>query len=78
MDEKRSSPTPMKREGELKSGAGNGFLPFYTNAFDRVFIAVVILIGVHLLWLRFMEPALPIAVATVISLAIGFVVVRRG
>lgn len=56
----------------------DGFLPFYTNAFDRVFISAVILIGIHLLWLRFMEPGLPIEVATVISLAIGFVVVRRG
>lgn len=66
------------REGEIRSGSREGFLPFYTNAFDRVFIAVVILIGVHLLWLRFMEPALPIELATVISLAIGVVVVRRG
>lgn len=56
----------------------DGFLPFYTNAFDRVFIAVVILIGIHLLWLRFMEPALPIEVATVISLIIGYIVVRKG
>ena len=56
----------------------DGFLPFYTNAFDRVFIGVVILIGIHLLWLRFMEPALPIEAATVISLVIGYIVVRRG
>ena len=56
----------------------DGFLPFYTNAFDRVFISAVILIGIHLLWLRFMEPALPIEAATVISLVIGVVVVRRG
>ncbi len=55
-----------------------GFLPFHTNAFDRVFISVVILIGIHLLWLRFMEAALPIEVATVISLVIGYYVVRRG
>ncbi len=55
-----------------------GFLPIHTNAFDRVFIGVVILIGIHLLWLRFMEPALPIEVATVISLVIGYFVVRRG
>ena len=55
-----------------------GFLPIHTNAFDRVFIGVVILIGIHLLWLRFMEPALPIEVATVISVVIGYVVVRRG
>ena len=58
--------------------ARDGFLPFHTNAFDRVFIGFVILIGIHLLWLRFMEPALPIEVATVISLAVGYVVVRRG
>ena len=69
---------PKKREGENRSRAGDGFLPFYTNAFDRVFISAVILIGIHLLWLRFMEPALPIEAATVISLAIGYVVVRRG
>ena len=55
-----------------------GFLPFHTNAFDRVFIGVMILIGIHLLWLRFVEPALPIGVATVISLATLYYVVRRG
>lgn len=55
-----------------------GFLPIHTNAFDRVFIGAVILIGIHLFWLRFMEPALPIEAATVISLVIGYVVVRRG
>ena len=66
----------MEDQGK-KRGAG-GFLPFHTNAFDRVFIGVVILIGLHLLWLRFMEPTLPIGVATLISLVIGYVVVRRG
>ena len=71
-------PAPKMRKGEFSSRARDGFLPFYTNAFDRVFIAVVILIGVHLLWLRFMEPALPIELATVISLVIGYYVVRRG
>ena len=71
-------PTPIKREGEIRSRARDGFLPFYTNAFDRVFISVVILIGIHLLWLRFMESAFPIVVATVISLVIGYFVVRRG
>ncbi len=65
----------------------DGFLPFYTNAFDRVFIAVVILIAVHLLWLRFMEPqtaaeianrARPVELATLLSFLIGFFVVRYG
>ncbi len=66
----------QKRDNSKKEF--EGFLPFYTNAFDRVFIAAVILIAIHLLWLRFMEPALPIELATVISLVIGFFVVRRG
>lgn len=62
---------------------GEGFLPFHTNAFDRVFIAVVILIGIHLLWLRFMEPPLPeptrnLWAPMLISLATGYVVVRKG
>ncbi len=61
-----------------KSRPRDGFLPFYTNAFDRVFIAVVVLIAVHLLWLRFVEPALPIEVATALSLALGLYILRRG
>ena len=67
------SPANDKRKAEHL-----GFLPFHTNAFDRVFIGVMILIGIHLLWLRFMEPSLPIEVATVVSLVIGYYVVRRG
>ena len=55
-----------------------GFLPFHTNAFDRFFIGAMILIGIHLLWLRFMEPTLPIEAATVLSLVVGYYVVRRG
>lgn len=56
----------------------DGFLPFHTNLFDRVFIGIVILIGIHLLWLRFMEHILPIGIATLISLAIALIVIRRG
>ncbi len=78
MGEKRRETSPQPVGGTEGGSARDGFLPFYTNAFDRVFISAVILIGIHLLWLRFMEPALPIEVATVISLAIGYVVVRRG
>ncbi|MYE25666.1 MAG: hypothetical protein F4X87_00305 [Chloroflexi bacterium] len=64
---------------KIKTGREQpGFLPFHTNAFDRVFIGAVILIGIHLLWLRFIEPALPIEAATLISLAVGYLVVRRG
>ncbi len=56
----------------------DGFIPFYTNLFDRGFIGVVILIGLHLFWLRFMEHILPIEFATLISLVIAYIVIRRG
>ncbi len=65
-------------ENEQKKKTSEGFLPFHTNAFDRFFIGAMILIGIHLLWLRFMEPTLPIEAATVISLVVGYYVVRRG
>lgn len=66
------------KQGQMPTRARDGFLPFYTNAFDRVFIGVVILIGIHLLWLRFLEAALPLELATILSLLIGAVVLRRG
>ena len=56
-----------------------GFLPFETNAFDRGFIAVVLFVAIHLLWMRFLEPAgASLYIATVISLALGAVVIARG
>jgi predicted small integral membrane protein len=55
-----------------------GFLPMQTNLFDRVFIGVVILVAIHLLWLRFVEAFLPLYVAMLISVAIGVVIVRWG
>lgn len=55
-----------------------GFLPIHTNAFDRVFIAVVVFIAIHLLWLRLFEAAIPIYGATALSVVIGWVIVRRG
>ena len=56
-----------------------GFLPIETNAFDRVFIGVVVFIAIHLLWMRFVEPAgLSLYIATLLSLAAGAVIVARG
>ena len=40
-----------------------GFLPFPTNAFDRVFISVVCFVAIHLLWMRFLEEYLSLYVA---------------
>jgi predicted small integral membrane protein len=57
---------------------GAGFLPIQTNAFDRVFIATVVFIAIHLLWMRFLEAHLSLYVATALSLAIGWLIVRRG
>ena len=77
VEEKAKAKNEPTVEGHIKGKPGH-FLPFYTNAFDRVFISVVILIGIHLLWLRLLEHLLPIGVATVISLVIGYVIIRRG
>ncbi len=55
-----------------------GFLPINTNAFDRVFIGVVLFIALHLFWMRFLEGALPLEVGTILSVFIGFLVVRYG
>ena len=56
-----------------------GFLPIETNAFDRVFIGVVVFVAIHLLWMRFIEPqGVPLWVATLISLVVGGVIFKRG
>ena len=61
-----------------KAPRGRGFLPIDTNLFDRYFISVVVLIAIHLVWLRFIESILPIGFATLISLVVGFFIVRYG
>jgi predicted small integral membrane protein len=56
-----------------------GFLPIETNAFDRVFIGVVLFVAIHLLWMRFLEPAgLSLYFATAISVTLGALIVARG
>ncbi|HZH11479.1 MAG TPA: DUF2160 family membrane protein [Microvirga sp.] len=55
-----------------------GFLPIETNAFDRVFISVLVFVALHLFWMRFVEAALPLGVATVLSLIVGAIIVARG
>ena len=61
-----------------KTPRERGFLPIDTNLFDRYFISVVILIAIHLLWLRFLESFLSIYFATLLSLVVGYFIVRRG
>jgi predicted small integral membrane protein len=55
-----------------------GFLPIQTNAFDRVFISIVVLVAVHLIWFRFLESFLSINIATIISLVLAYFIIRRG
>lgn len=55
-----------------------GWLPIRTNAFDRWFIAVVVLIAIHLLWMRFVEAYVPLFVATAMSLFVGYGIIRHG
>lgn len=55
-----------------------GFLPIATNTFDRVFISVVLYIAIHLLWMRLLESFAPLWIATLLSLVIAVVIVRRG
>lgn len=55
-----------------------GFLPIRTNAFDRVFISVVLFVAIHLFWMRFLEASLPLWVGTVLSLVLAQWIVRKG
>ncbi|WP_134500564.1 DUF2160 family membrane protein [Microvirga pakistanensis] len=68
----------MSDRAEKTEGRRHGFLPIETNAFDRVFIAVLLFVALHLFWMRFVEAALPLGVATVLSLVLGAIIVMRG
>jgi predicted small integral membrane protein len=58
--------------------ARRGFLPIETNAFDRVFIGVVLFVAINLLWMRFLEPYLSLYVGAAIAVVIGWLIVRYG
>jgi predicted small integral membrane protein len=55
-----------------------GFLPINANAFDRVFISIVLLVAIHLLWMRFLEAYFPLEIATILSILIGILIVWKG
>jgi hypothetical protein len=38
----------------------------------------VVFVAIHLLWMRFLEAHLSLYVATALSLALGWLIVRRG
>lgn len=72
MAEQRVVQAPVAHRGR------QGFLPIETNTFDRVFISVLCFVAIHLLWMRFVESFLPLWIATLITLALAVVIVRKG
>ena len=64
--------------GKRRKRREPGFLPMPANGFDRIFISVVLFIAIHLLWMRFLEPIAPLEVATVLSVALGFLIYLKG
>jgi predicted small integral membrane protein len=67
-----------KNQTDKNADSGAGFLPIKTNAFDRVFIAIVVFVAIHLLWMRFLELHIPLYAATILSAMIGALIVMRG
>jgi predicted small integral membrane protein len=56
-----------------------GFLPIDTNLFDRFFISAVLLVALHLLWLRFIEPiGISLWFATLISVTLSVLIMWKG
>jgi predicted small integral membrane protein len=55
-----------------------GFLPIATNWFDRLFIAIYIVVAMELLWMRFLEAAIPLWICHILVLALGVIVIRKG
>ena len=65
-------------DDELKPPTHQGFLPIHTNAFDRVFISIVVFVALHLLWMRFLEQEASLYFATAISVVLGWIIITRG
>ena len=49
-----------------------------TNWFDRLFIAIYIGVALELLWMRFLEAAIPLWVCHIIVIALGVFIIRKG
>lgn len=65
--------------GAIRSlGRKPGFLRIRTNLFDRLFIGTVLLVAIHLLWMRFVEVHLHLGVATALSLVLIAIIARWG
>lgn len=76
MAEKQLAGAPVQAPVEHRGR--RGFLPIDTNTFDRYFISVLCFVAIHLLWMRFVEAYLPLWIATILTVALAVVIVRRG
>ncbi len=72
-----TNPEPVV-QAPVEHRGRRGFLPIETNTFDRVFISILCFVALHLLWMRFIESMLPLWIATVLSLILAVVIVRKG
>ena len=59
-------------------GKRRGFLPFDTNPFDRVFVSIILMVAIHLLWMRFVEEHITLTVATILTLILSVIIFLRG
>ena len=55
-----------------------GFLPIRTNWFDRVFIAVIIFLGLQFIWMRFVEDLAAIEISMILGIVLGIIIILRG
>ena len=55
-----------------------GFLPWITTWGDRFFISLLVLLFIGLLWLKFVEPFIPIHGALVLGIIFGTIIVKYG
>jgi predicted small integral membrane protein len=49
-----------------------------TSRGDRIFLGMILLILIHLLWMRFIEKYLPLWFALIISLILLIIIVKWG
>ena len=59
-------------------GKRRGFLPFDTNPFDRVFVSIILMVAIHLLWMRFLEEHITLTLATILTLILSALIFTRG
>jgi predicted small integral membrane protein len=55
-----------------------GFLPWTTTWGDRFFMSILVLLYIGLLWLKFVEPFIPIHGALVLGIITGTIIVKYG